>query len=200
MKAGLMLGVNSAFKREDHDFYATDPYVIDRSIDFFNAVGVTQESCIWEPACGQGHLSKRLTELGYTNVYSTDLIDRGYGEQVDFLQSGMHGDVIITNPPFKLASAFVRHAHEIQRDGGFSLFLLKIQFLETEKRISLFRECGLKYIGIMANRICCAMNGEFDKYYKQDAVTGAYKGSTQCYAWFVFQKGYDGSAELRWIK
>ena len=195
-----MLAVNPESKREENDFYATDPYVINRSVDFFSDIGITKNSHIWEPACGQGHLSKRLIDLGYSYVYSTDLIDRGYGERADFLQSWMHGDVIITNPPFKLAPEFVHHANAIQRDGGLSLFLLKIQFLETEKRIDLFRECGLRYIGVMANRACCAMNGEFSKYFKQDSKTGAYKGGTQCYAWFVFKKGSDKPAELCWVK
>lgn len=52
----------------------------------------------------------------------------------------------------------------------------------------------------MSNRICCAMNGEFDKYFSKDKVTGAYKGGTQMYAWYVFEKGYTGQAILDWIE
>ena len=63
MKAGLMLGVNPEAKREANDFYATDPYVINRSIDFFKKIGLS--NTVWECACGTGHLSKRLEEFGY---------------------------------------------------------------------------------------------------------------------------------------
>lgn len=200
MKAGLMLAVNPQAKREENDFYATDPYVIDRSISFFDEIGISKNEKIWECACGKGHLSKRLEEYGF-DVCSTDLICRGYGETADFFtQREPLGETILTNPPFKLAHEFIFHANEIQGENNLSVFLLKIQFLETEKRILLFKNCGLKYVGVMANRVCCAMNGEFEKYFKMDKKTGAYKGSTQFMAWFVFQKGYVGNAIIRWIK
>ena len=36
------------------------------------------EGNIWECACGDGAMSKVMIENGY-EVYSSDLIDRGYG-------------------------------------------------------------------------------------------------------------------------
>lgn len=202
MKAGRMLAVNPNAIREENDYYATDPYVINRSIDFFYEVGITKQSPIWECSCGEGHLSKRLIELGFENVISSDLIDRGYGQKQDFLKTAncKHPITILTNPPFKLASEFIFHANAIQSDGEISLFFLKIQFLETEKRIDLFKQCGLKYVGVMSNRACCAMNGDFDKYFKQDKKTGTYKGGTQLMSWFVFQKGYIGEPVIKFIK
>lgn len=59
--------------REINDYYATPPAAIDCLLE-----KATLDKNIWECACGQGHISKRLIELGY-NVKSTDLIDRGYG-------------------------------------------------------------------------------------------------------------------------
>lgn len=197
MKAGLMLGVNPNAKRQEEDFYATDPYVINRSIEFFNKIELNNN--VWECSCGNGSLSERLKKFGY-DVYSSDIINRGYGEVADFLVStSTDNRDIITNPPFKLAYQFVRHAYDIMSDGQKALFFLKIQFLETEKRAELFQECGLKYVGVMSNRVCCAMNGEFDKYFSKDRITGAYKGGTQMYAWYVFEKGYTGQAMLNWI-
>src|SRR5690606_27282083 len=44
------------------------------------------DGSIWEPACGEGHISKVLVAAGY-EVVSTDLIQRGYGAgDVDFLR------------------------------------------------------------------------------------------------------------------
>jgi len=37
------------------------------------------EGQIWEPACGDGAISRVLEAAGY-QVISTDLIDRGYGQ------------------------------------------------------------------------------------------------------------------------
>lgn len=79
------LGSSSHTKeeRQREDYYATDPKAIDLLFE--------QEMFdinIWEPACGEGHLSKRMTDLeSFTliNVYSSDLIDRGFGDVIDFL-------------------------------------------------------------------------------------------------------------------
>lgn len=63
---------HSESEREQDDYYATDPIAIDKLL--------TVESpnrFVWECACGEGHLSKRLKERGFT-VWSSDLIDRGY--------------------------------------------------------------------------------------------------------------------------
>lgn len=203
MKASLMLAVNPNAEREENDFYATDPFAINRSMSFFEEIGLERK--IWEPACGLGHLSNRLKEFGY-DVVSSDLIDRGGNVEnffvEDFLsdENGGKGDrEIITNPPFKLAFEFVEKSMKILSTGKKAVFLLKIQFLETEKRAELFSANGLKYVGVFSNRLCCAKNGDFDKYFKQNEDT-SYKGGTQLYAWFVFEKGFVGAPQIMFIK
>jgi hypothetical protein len=59
------------------------------------------EGDIWEPACGDGAISKVLETAGY-RVVSTDLIDRGYGAGGhNFLKSTKPlAKNIITNPPY----------------------------------------------------------------------------------------------------
>lgn len=59
--------------RQQDDYYATDPAAVDYLLQL-----ATPSRNIWECACGEGHLSKRLIELGY-KVFSTDLIYRGFG-------------------------------------------------------------------------------------------------------------------------
>lgn len=44
-------------EREKNDFYATDPKAIDLLLEKEKF-----SDLIWEPACGQGHLSKRLEQ------------------------------------------------------------------------------------------------------------------------------------------
>lgn len=63
---------HSEGEREENDYYATDP----KAIDYLLEKAMLDKN-IWECACGAGHLSKRLIELGYS-VKSTDLIDRGF--------------------------------------------------------------------------------------------------------------------------
>jgi 2-polyprenyl-3-methyl-5-hydroxy-6-metoxy-1,4-benzoquinol methylase len=82
MKSGLMLGVNPNAKREENDFYATNPIALKLFLENYKELNKT----IWECSCGQGHLSKELQKQGY-DVFSSDLIDRGFGiSPVNFLE------------------------------------------------------------------------------------------------------------------
>ena len=66
---------------------------------------------------------------------------------------------------------------------------LKIQFLEGKKRKEFFKYFPPKYIYVASSRLRCAKNGEFDKY----------GSSAVCYAWFVWEKGFQGEPSVRWI-
>lgn len=155
---------------------------------------ITLHRDIWECACGEGYLSEELKKHGF-NVWSTDLIDRGYGQgDVDFLKSipnEWHGD-ILTNPPYKYAKEFVEKALEVSRYGCYTVMFLKIQFLEGQSRQELFKKYPPKYVYVNSKRQQCAKNGEFDKFEK-----GA--GTAICYCWFVWQKGFTGEPTIRWI-
>lgn len=174
--------------RADHDYYATDPVAIDllKQTGFFRGV-----KNIWEPACGGGHLSKRMLDLGY-KVTSTDLYYHGYGiSDLDFLSipeiSGY--DAIVTNPPYKYALEFCRKSVEL----GVSkvAMFLKLTFLEGVKRHKFFEKNPPRYIAVSVNRIQCALNGDPDEFRKSSAA---------CYAWFIWEKGYTGKPEILWIK
>ena len=74
---------------------------------------------------GEKHLSNEFEKNGY-NVRSSDLIDRCGNEIYDFLSDNnkeWHGD-IITNPPFKYATEFVKKALDIipKRKQGCNVF------------------------------------------------------------------------------
>lgn len=69
-------------EREANDYYATEPKAVELLLE-----QETFAPKIWEPACGEGHISEVLRKHGH-EVYSTDLIDRGYGQGgIDFFQS-----------------------------------------------------------------------------------------------------------------
>jgi hypothetical protein len=173
-------------ERENDDYYATDPMAIDvlLSVEKFN-------NNVWECASGEGHLSKRLKEFGY-NVWSTDLIDRGYSDStIDFLQynKSFNGD-IITNPPYKFAQEFVEKGIELTNN-KLALFL-KIQFLEGKGRRKLFDKYPPKTVYVSSSRILCAKNGDFE-YMKNNG------GSAVCYCWFVWEKNFIGDTVLKWV-
>ena len=124
-------------EREAFDYYATDPKAVEMLLELEQFSPV-----IWEPACGEGHISKVLQAHGY-EVISTDLIYRGFGdpEPLDFLKETLddfEGD-IITNPPYSMGLEFVQRALESVRPGGKVAMFLKVQFLEGQKRGEFFR-------------------------------------------------------------
>lgn len=94
----------------------------------------TFDGPIWEPACGEGHISEVLLSAGH-QVVSTDLATCwGYGEGGrDFLRERAPlAKHIVTNPPYGrgLADAFVSHALELTRPtGGTVAMLLALQSL-----------------------------------------------------------------------
>lgn len=186
MKSALMLGVNPNAIREKNDFYATNPHALEIAMPIFKDI---LHNNIWECACGQGHLSEVLKDNGY-NVKSTDLINRGYGEVKNFLECDdiFEGD-ILTNPPFKLAEQFVEKSFELIDEGNYAIFFLKVQFLESKSRKKMFEKYPLKYLIVNSERQQCAKDADFEHL----------RATTQCYCWYVFQKGYTGEPIIKWI-
>lgn len=174
----------SKHDREQHDFYATDPKAIDLLLPYEKL-----SPCIWECACGMGHLSKRLKLYGY-NVYSTDLINRNYGiSGIDFLQcTEKFNGTILTNPPFKYAEQFINKGLELAKDKV--IMLLRIQFLEGINRYkTLFTKTPPARIYVFSSRLGCWLNG----------VKGSHSTSAIAYAWFVWDVGHYGETKLNWL-
>jgi len=174
--------------RAVHDFYATDPTAVLRL-----AAVKPLPHIIYECACGEGHISKALISLNH-QVFSTDLINRGYGiGGVDFLkvQSLPTGcTCILTNPPYKYTNEFIEHALELLPVGGEVIFLLNINILAGKERYRRFYQYQLlAECWLFTGRIQCAKNGNFDI-----AASSAVN-----YAWFVFRKGFHGTTALHWL-
>ena len=173
--------------REEYDFYATFPEAIDRLLEV-----ETFSDTIWEPACGMGHLSERMIKLGKT-VYSTDLINRGYGiGGFDFLKAAenTHGD-IITNPPYKVTMEFIEKALTISGEGTKIAMFLKLTFLEGKRRKPFFQTNPPQKIHIFSSRAVVAKSGDF--------TAAQINENAIAYAWFVWEKGYKGNTVVDWI-
>lgn len=180
--AHSIVGVSKG--REKDDFYPTPPYATEALLEREKFRGN-----IWEPACGEGDMSKVLIGRGY-QVISTDLVDRGYGEGgVDFLQTEKVVGNITTNPPYRLALDFVLHAKKCARH-KIAMFL-KTVFLESEARYEMFQdeEFPLKCMYQFSKRVSLYRNG---KKMKNSGMIS--------YAWFVWDKLYTGKPYIEWIK
>lgn len=173
--------------RQVDDFYATCPTTIPPLLKLLDWEGGGKT--IWENSCGQGHLSEALKMFGHT-VISTDLIDRGYGQGgVDFLDPAvsMTGlDGIIMNPPYKHARAFIEKSITL---APVVAAFLRIAFLESQGRRAFFEQHPPHTVAVFSERAQSAKDGDFDNI-------GA---GVQCYAWFIWRKGWCGHPSLRWI-
>ena len=151
------------------------------------------DDSIWEPAVGGGHMAEVLEEHGYT-VYGSDIVDRGYPETqiIDFLEfDGKFDGDIITNPPYKYAKEFVEKAMDSVNEGSKVAFFLKLQFLEGQKRRELFRKYPPKVVYVSSARLRCSRNGDFEGEKN--------KSSAVAYAWYVWEKGFQGDPIIKWI-
>lgn len=176
-------------KRQTDDYYATEPKAIELLLNrekFSNT--------IWECACGGGHMSETLEQNGY-DVYSSDLVDRGYPNTVikDFFKENeLNAMDIVTNPPYKYAKEFVEHALDISKNGVKVAMFLKLTFLESKSRKELFEKYPFKTLYVSSARLQCAKNGDFKKY-------GKSAGTAVAYGWYVWVKGFRGKPTIEWI-
>lgn len=171
--------------REENDYYATEP------IAGCLLLEVEPElNNIWECACGEGHLAKVFDEAGRLGK-ATDLVNRGYGTQEDFLinTNSYHNGDIVTNPPYTHAQEFVENALARVDNGRKVCMFLKVLFLESKARRKLFDEQPPKTIYVSSSRINCAKGGDFEKYTTKAIA----------YAWYVWEKGYMGNTVVKWI-
>ena len=175
--------------RQQQDYYATEPKAVELLLEVEKF-----DKNIWECACGEGHIAEVFVKHGH-NVKATDLVDRGYGEIKDFLffnDEKFSGD-IVTNPPYSKAKQFIEKALELIPEGNKVAMFLKLQFLEGKERKVLYKNSPPKVVYVSSSRLLCAKNGEFDKSRKELG------GGAVAYAWYIWQKGYKGETQIKWI-
>jgi len=128
-----LTGSSVVNKRKDSDFYPTPSEATQALINS----NLILNRNVWEPACGEGHMSKVLTNNGF-NVASSDINDMGFGECRDFFETELPWDncSVVTNPPFNLSQLFIERLIDLNCN-NFAL-LLKSQYWHSQKRIKLF--------------------------------------------------------------
>jgi len=178
MKVNQLAG--DSFLRKPNDFYRTPPVVTKSLLDREGFPG-----WVWEPACGDGAISKVLKKEGLL-VYSSDRFDQGYGiVGKDFLscKAPKKFSHVITNPPAKHAEAFIKRATEIA-DHKVA-FLLKLNFLAGARRYrEIFQWNPPARLYVFCKRI---------SFYETED-----RGILE-YAWYVWERGKTGKPEISWI-
>lgn len=169
--------------REKDDFYPTPPEGTRALLSVESFAGP-----IWEPACGDGAISRVLEAAGH-DVISSDLVDRGYGEpRTDFLMEWRpRAPNIVTNPPFKYVAHFMRKSLALST--GKVALLLRLACLEGNARREIFEATPLARVWVFSRRLQIWRNG----------VPDSRASGMIAFAWFVWEHGYTGRPELGWI-
>lgn len=193
LRGTSLVGGSVNYERVDNDFYATDPQSVRDLLNIHKIEGVH----FYEPCVGQGHIANVIKDyFPKAKVFCSDLIDRGYPQTHirDFINDDfdMKTDWVITNPPYSLAKEFIDKSLDISYK-GVAMFL-KIQFLEGQARKEWFKSTPLKYVYVFSKRQDPWRDGE-----SLNPKTGKKWGSTMCFAWFVWEHGYNGEPIIRWI-
>lgn len=172
-----------AENRERDDFYPTPPEATRALLNVEKF-----EGGIWEPACGDGSISRVLEAAGY-EVESTDLIARGYGTpNRDFLLEWQQtADNIVTNPPFKHAEDFARHS--LRRSRRKVAMLCRLAWLEGKERGKMFRTTPLARVWVFSSRVLMTRAGM--------EMSGG--GGMIAFAWYVWDHEHSGAPTLGWL-
>jgi SAM-dependent methyltransferase len=93
-------------------------------------------------------------------------------------------DLIVGNPPYSLAESHVQLCLGLLAPGGRLVFLLRLAFLESKKRASLWQESPLERVTVMHERPSFTANGKTDSC---------------AYAVFCWRKGFVGKPALGWM-
>lgn len=167
-------GRSSLAVRKD-DLYETPPCATRALIPFLD-----RDEPIWEPACGPGAIVRELEAAGFM-VHATDLVhyglDGAFGG-VDFLMERPDRwmpRVIVTNPPFKLADEFTRHALTL---ASTVWIFQRLSWLEGAKRSDLI-DHHLDHILLGIERL--------PMMHRSDYVGVRHKTSAMPFAWFRFE-------------
>ena len=176
-------------RRIPNEFYPTPPEAVRAllSVEQF-------DGSIWEPACGEGAISKVLSAAGH-QVVSTDRFAYGFGETgVDFLaERTSRARHIVTNPPygFGLADAFTLKALALTRQtGGKVAFLLNLGSLCHSSRTALWQRNSPARIYAIDGVVCWPENhyGPAPEYFTRHR-----------YCWVVWNPEHQGAPSFGWL-
>lgn len=184
-------------KRAANDWYQDQPEATEALLRAERLSGLS-----WDPACGVGTIPNTMHRAGL-DVFGSDIVDRGYSPPfsvaapympvADFLKtaSPCRIDNIVSNPPFNLAREFaecalVMASHKVA-------FLLPLTFLEGAARARWLETTPLARVHVFSWRISMPP-GELLQAGKVKAT-----GGKKAFAWFVWEQGWQGPSQIRFL-
>jgi hypothetical protein len=178
----------NVWEREPNEHYVEPSWVSRRLFEEEKFVGG-----VWDPCCGYGNIPEAARDAGF-DVYSSDLIDRGYvymDERQSFLSfAGACEDFpnIVCNPPFNILKEFALHALSVTTD--------KVAMICPAARLNAAHwiiPTPLKTVWLMTPRPSMPPG--------RVIAAGEKPGSGKAeYCWLVWEHGFVGAPEMKWLR
>jgi SAM-dependent methyltransferase len=185
--------------RPKNDFYPTPlPFAI---AALSGLPATFQPHDVLDPGCGLGVWGDAIHRMKWRppdNVVGVEIDEPGMKSHLhglynlvsftDFLTwpslPSLHFDLVCGNPPYRHAEQFVRKSLSLLMADGWLVFLMKASFLESQKRMGLWRSFSPYKITICANRPSFTSNGKTD---------------ADMYCFMYWQKDWQGETKLEWV-
>lgn len=194
---GIIQTVKTLRPREKNDFYPTPVELVRESLNLLNKDRPYMHTYfVLDPGAGSGvwgnvirdrYPTAYITGTESRDVPKPDAYDLWLNETDYLTMWGVNEsyDYVIGNPPYRYAEEFVRKSYSLLVPGGQMLFLLRLAFLEGQKRCSgLWKELVPKKAYVCGRR---------------PSFTGNKKTDATAYMLCLWEKGYTGATELDWL-
>lgn len=189
--------------RRERDFYETPIELALESIRVFATDFRHFPTRVLDPGSGNGIWGKAVEKVffprphivgvevqninakyreSYSEIYHGDYLSGEFDTNLsDF-------DLCVGNPPYSLAEEFVRKSYEYLRPNGYTYFLLRLAFLESQKRYKgLFKDFPPLRVYVSSRR---------PSFF---STKGRKTTDALSYAMFLWKKGFKGTTEVKWF-
>jgi hypothetical protein len=178
---------HSGYERVVGDFYVEPRWLVERLLGKETFTG----RCSTLPA--DPAPSSRSAATTASMPKAADIADRGFGMVRDLFSVAEPLDNVVSNPPFGIAEAMIRYLLPLIRPGGKMALVLRTAFLEGGCRDALYATMPPRRIWVSKSRASMppgVMGAARDRHGAIIQPPG--RGSTICFAWFIFEPGYRG--------
>lgn len=193
------LSITGRTKNSDFDFYETPKWATEKALGQMLADGmINPYEVVLEPCAGAGAISDVLKAYGFVHLFKSDIQTADYiagakGVDVRDFEDEVC-DVVFTNPPYNLMTQKAAQGgsllNEFLRISRHKvILLLNIFFLSSKERKELLEQSHLRHVYIHSDRVTMYPFGEEKPQ----------NGGTKMYAWFVWDKNYNGYPTMSWI-
>lgn len=181
-------------KNTDFDFYETPKWATEKAVEQMLIDGIIDKyDDIYECCCGAGAISDVLEVYGFENMKKSDI-------QTDCFIKGNKGvdvydipdnfcEVVFTNPPYNLMTKENMLNEFLRIATKKVILILNIYFLSSRQRKAMLEQSHLRHIYVHSDRVTMFPYGEEKPK----------NGGTKMFAWFVWDKEYDGKTTISLI-